>query len=108
MAEVLEGAPDLDGDDAATVAGRPARVGERLYPFGVAAPDLGGELAVNALSPRQVTDLGEVLRPLGDRAYDDPQAASALGRSDRDAGAVLARTRAELPVDRAPLAARHP
>src|SRR5215210_3721518 len=108
MAQVLQGTLDLHGDDAATVTGRAARVGERLNLLGVAAADFGGELAAHALSPRQVADLREVLRPSGDRADHDPQATVALCRRDGDTGPILTRTRAKLPVDGAPLAARYP
>src|SRR5215212_4232311 len=97
MVQVLQGARDLHGDDAATVTGRAARVGERLNLLGVAAADFGGELAAQALSPRQVADLREVLRPSGDRADHDPQATVALCRRDGDTGPILTRTRAKLP-----------
>src|SRR5215218_1808601 len=108
MVEVLQGAPDLHGDDAATVTGRAARVGDRLYLLGVAAADLCGQLAAHALTPRQVADLREVLRSSGDRADHDPQATVALRRCDGDAGPILTRTRAKLPIDGASLATRHP
>src|SRR3712207_1396279 len=102
MVQILQGAPDLHGNDAATVKGRAARVGERLDLLGVAATDFGGELAAHALPPRQVADLREVLRPSGDRADHDPQATLALHRRDGDAGPILTRARAELPIDGAP------
>src|SRR5215212_2474532 len=108
MVEVLQGAPDLHGDYVATVTGRAARVGDRLYLLGVAPTDFGGELAAHALTPRQVADLREVLRSSGDRADHDPQATVALRRCDGDAGPILTRTRAKLPIDGAFLAARYP
>src|SRR5215212_3357835 len=108
MDQVLQGAPDLHGDDAATVTGRAARVGDRLYLLGVAAADFGGEFAAYALPPRQIADRREVLRPFGDRADHDPQGTIALRCRDGDARPILARTRAELPIDGTPLAARYP
>jgi hypothetical protein len=72
MVQILKGAPDLHGDDAATVTSRAARVRERLNLLGVAASDLGGDFAAQALPPRQVADLREVLGPSGDRADHDP------------------------------------
>src|SRR5215211_6253808 len=108
MVDVLQGAPDLHGDDAATVTGRATRVGDRLYLLGIAPTDFGGELAAHAIAPRQAADLREVLRPSGDRADHDPQAAVALRRCDGDARPILTRTRAKLPIDGASLAARYP
>jgi hypothetical protein len=52
MVQILQGAPDLHGDDAATVTSRAARVRERLNLLGVAASDLGGDFAAQALPPR--------------------------------------------------------
>src|SRR5919202_4421387 len=108
MVQVLQGAPDLHGDDAAAVAGRAARVGDRLYALGVAAPDLSGELAGQALFLHQATDFREELRSSGYRPDHDPQPAIIFRHRDGDAGPILARTGAELAVDGAPFAARDP
>src|SRR5688572_24000237 len=86
--ELLEGTPHLDGDHPAAVLRRAARIRDGLDRLGVTSAHLGRIVAD--------AELGEPLRPIGDRSHDDAKLAVPLRGGHAHAGTVLVRARAEL------------
>ena len=95
----LHRAPHLDRGDAAPVRRRAARVGDRLDPLAVAAPDLVASASSGAPSASAQTS-GKCCGVSATAPTTTRSPSSPRDGGDRDARPVLGRARAELAVHR--------